>query len=85
MHTVGNGQGYQVEAKQGPDDGGGALFAAAVTCSGESFWRQAPWVNVEGPANIGSTSALAGNHWASVIWCPPGKKVITPNVARSQS
>lgn len=86
QYLIGNGQGYQAEAKQGPDDGGGPLFAVAVVCSGEGFWRQAPWTNVEGAATVGGTSVFPGEaHWHSTIWCPPGKSVVAANVARSHS
>src|SRR5215207_8639116 len=75
FHTVGSptGQmGVQVEARQGPDDGGGSLIAAQVVCEGETFVRTGAPADVNNGPNVGPTSAFPGeNHYASIVWCPP--------------
>lgn len=84
--TQATGQGYQIEAKKGAVDGGGPLFASQVVCEGENFWRPAAsWTNVDNAPNAGPTRVIPENHWFSIVWCPPGKRVIITNVLRSQS
>lgn len=54
MSKTGRTTTVTVQAKAGPNDGGGRDFRAATVCDGEGFWRRGPWKNVDAPTDDGT-------------------------------